>query len=247
MDSENADSEHSLIPEVLYEDDTLLVLSKPAGLVVHSDGRTEESSLSEWLRERDASLENVGGQHTLDSGRYLPRFGLLHRIDRETSGVILVAKNDETFYVLQRQFIDRSIEKVYRAFVHGVPNPKEGVINLAIGRSRVDFRQWTTGKEARGTLRPATTEYKVLISKAGVSEVELRPKTGRTHQIRVHMKAIGCPLLSDSRYGSAPVLGFARLALHAHTLTITMPDGKRKTFTSPLTPDFVAAEAILGM
>jgi 23S rRNA pseudouridine1911/1915/1917 synthase len=245
MASVNADSAHNLLPTILFEDDAFIVLDKPAGLVVHSDGRTEEPSVSEWLHTRNPELRDIGGQHTLDSGRYLPRYGLLHRIDRETSGVILVAKNEKVFYDTQRQFLDRSISKVYHAFVHGVPSPKKGVVSLPIGRSKKDFRQWTTGEEARGTLRPAVTEYQVIGEKDGVSEVELRPKTGRTHQIRVHMKAIGHPLISDKRYGGDPLLGFSRLALHARSLAFRMPDGNTRTFEAPFPVDFVHAQKTL--
>jgi 23S rRNA pseudouridine1911/1915/1917 synthase len=245
MASANADSAPSLSPAILFEDDAFIVLDKPAGLVVHSDGRTTEPSVSEWLHARNPELKDIGGQHTLDSGRYLPRYGLLHRIDRETSGVILVAKNEKIFYDTQRQFLDRSIAKVYHAFVHGVPSPQKGVVSLSIGRSRKDFRQWTTGEEARGTLRPAVTEYTVIAEKDGISELELHPKTGRTHQIRVHMKALGHPLVSDKRYGGATALGFSRLALHARSLTLRMPDGSPRTFEAPFPADFVFGQKTL--
>ena len=194
MESVSAGSANKA-PTVLFEDETLLVLDKPSGLVVHSDGRTEEHSLVDWLRERNPELEDIGGQHTLDSGRYVPRFGLLHRLDRDTSGVILVTKNTDAFHAFQRQFLDRSIEKTYIAFVKGSLPLKEGVIDVPMGRSRADFRQWTVPPHARGTLRKATTEYRLLASDGVFTEVELSPKTGRTHQIRVNLKSIGCPII----------------------------------------------------
>jgi 23S rRNA pseudouridine1911/1915/1917 synthase len=245
MDSGNVDLENKPQPTILFEDDTLLVLNKPSGLVVHSDGRTEEPSVTEWLRARDASLENVGGQHTLDSGRYLPRFGLLHRIDRETSGVILVAKTDEAFYFFQRQFLNRTITKTYYAFVKGVPKEESGIIDASIGRSRTDFRQWTTGKDARGTLRKSLTEYRVIRSLQGFSELELSPKTGRTHQLRVHLRSIGTPILCDPRYDRVEGLGFTRLALHAWKVAVHYPNGEEKVFEAPLPSDFLRAEALL--
>jgi 23S rRNA pseudouridine1911/1915/1917 synthase len=246
MDSANAASEHKKTPTVLWEDDVLLVLDKPSGLVVHSDGRTEESSVVDWLGVRSPELKDIGGQHTLDSGRYAERFGLLHRIDRDTSGVILVAKTDEAFYFFQRQFLDRSTQKVYRAFVKGHPKENSGVIDAPIGRSRADFRQWTVGEGARGTLRKAITEYQVLASSEEYAELEVVPKTGRTHQIRVHLKSIGCPILCDPRYGAGTGLGFGRLALHAWKITVAYPDGTQKTFEAPLPADFLHAETLLA-
>lgn len=229
---------------ILYEDKELLVVNKPAGLVVHADGRTTEPTLSDWVLAKYPELKDVGGMHTLDSERYAPRAGILHRLDRETSGVILIAKNDETFYFLQRQFLDHSIEKTYNAFVVGTPDPTQGVIELPIGRSRSDFRQWTTGSDARGTLRSAVTHYHVVSAGEKYSYVELKPRTGRTHQLRVHMNAIGHPIICDRRYRSDAALGFERLALHATSLVVKLPSGEQKTFVAPLPPDFVAALAL---
>src|SRR3989338_167832 len=228
-------------PEIIYEDGAMLAVNKPAGLVVHSDGRTKEPTLTDWVLAKYPGQKDVGGMHTLDSGRYAARAGILHRLDRETSGVIVIARNDETFYFLQRQFLDHSIEKTYVAFVEGVPEPKEGTIDLPMGRSRADFRQWATGDAARGTLRKAMSKYNVLESKAGFSFLELSPQTGRTHQLRVHLKAIGHPILCDKRYGSACALGFTRLALHAQKLRLVLPSGESKTLEAPLPSDFEIA------
>lgn len=236
-------SKVQLVPVVLFADEHLLVVDKPAGLVVHADGRTTEPTLSDWVIEHYPHLKEVGGLHTLDSERYAPRVGILHRLDRETSGVILIAKDDETFYALQRQFLDHSIEKTYNAFVEGVPDPAEGVIALPIGRSRSDFRQWTTGEDARGTLRTATTVFRVTEECDGFSFLELKPQTGRTHQLRVHLKAIGHPIVCDKRYGSLCALGFTRLALHATSITIKLKNGERKKFTAPFPQDFTAAQS----
>ena len=228
-------------PTVIFENESLLAVDKPAGLVVHSDGRTEERTLTDWVLEKYPALTDVGGLHTLDSGRYVPRAGILHRLDRETSGAIVIAKNDETFYFLQRQFLDHSIEKVYNAFVMGTPEPSEGEIERPIGRSRTDFRQWTVGDNARGTLRPASTRYRVLKSNGEFSFLELTPKTGRTHQLRVHLLSISHPILCDARYHTAAALGFTRLALHALRLTLTLASGERLTIVALLPPDFLSA------
>ena len=223
---------------LLYEDADLLAVGKPAGLVVHTDGRTSEPTLSDWVLQKFPELKDVGGMHTLDSGRYAPRAGILHRLDRETSGVILIAKNDETFYFLQRQFLDHSIEKTYSAFVEGVFDEKEGVIDLPIGRSRSDFRQWTTGNDTRGTLRKATTAYRVIKEGGGFSFLELKPRTGRTHQLRVHLKAIGHPIVCDKRYGTLCALGFERLALHAWILEFVDPNKRKIRLEASLPEDF---------
>ena len=228
-------------PKIIFENDALLAVDKPAGLVVHQDGRTEESSLSDWVIARYPDITDVGGLHTLDSGRYVPRAGVLHRLDRETSGVIVIAKNDETFYFLQRQFLDHSIRKIYNAFVQGTPNPEESDIRLPIGRSRSDFRQWTTGDDARGNLRDSHTHYRVMRSDATHAFLELTPTTGRTHQLRVHLLAIGHPILCDERYGTPSGLGFERLALHASALSLNLPGDTRTTLLAPLPPDFTAA------
>src|SRR3989338_227738 len=140
MANANGGSENRLpVVAVLYEDEHLLAVDKPAGLVVHADGRTKEPTLSDWVLEKYPKQKDVGGMHTLDSGRYAPRAG-----------------------ILQRQFLDHSIEKTYNAFVAGELEKKEGLIELPIGRSRSDFRRWTTGDDARGTLRKAETAYRVL-------------------------------------------------------------------------------------
>lgn len=235
--------EESKIPEitVLYEDEDMLAVLKPAGLVVHVDGRTKEPTLSDWVIARYPKLENVGGMHTLDSERYVVRAGILHRLDRETSGVILIAKHDEAFYFLQRQFLDRTITKTYNAFVHGTPSKHEGVIELPIGRSRSDFRKWATGSDARGTLRKAITHYRVITAGKDLSFLELAPKTGRTHQLRVHMGAIGHPILCDKRYESPCALGFHRLALHARQIDFIAPNGKNSSVLAPFPPDFESA------
>lgn len=229
-------------PTIIYEDDALLAVNKPAGLVVHNDGRTAEPTLSDWLLERYPTLAPIGGLHTLDNERYVPRVGILHRLDRETSGVILIAKNDDAFYFVQRQFLDHSIQKTYLAYVEGVLPEKQGTIEFPIGRSRSDFRRFAIGEDARGTLRKATTSYRVIRELDNYSLVELMPKTGRTHQLRVHMRALGHPIVSDKRYGSTFALGFTRVALHASKLEFTHPDGNRMTASAPLPPDFGQVE-----
>ncbi len=229
-------------PTILFEDAHIIAINKPAGLVVHSDGRTEEPSLVDWVKANYPTLEEVGGLHTLDSGRYEKRWGIVHRLDRDTSGVLLIAKDGDTFLDLQRQFIERKTDKTYHAIVWGTMPEKDGVIELPIGRSRVDFRQWAVAPIARGTLRPAITEYHVLGDYSGFTLVELRPKTGRTHQLRVHMNALGHPIIVDTRYAPerGKALGFARLALHAYKIKFSYL-GHSKEITAPYPEDFETA------
>lgn len=238
--------------DIIYEDDDLLAVNKPAGLVVHSDGRTEEPSLTDWVLARYPGNADIGGLHTLDSGRYAPRAGIVHRLDRETSGIVLIAKNDAAFWPLQQQFIARTTTKQYLAICEGAPKEKFGSIELPIGRNRVDYRQWTVPPYARGTLRPSHTEYELL--GVGVAEgktysfVRFAPKTGRTHQLRVHAKAEGFPIIADSRYGTPVALGMEHLALHAERLSIKHPTtGKLLEFVAPLPDDFHAAVHMLDI
>jgi len=239
--------------EIIYEDENVLVLNKPAGLVVHSDGKTKEETLSDWVMENYPEMENVG--EPLDTGKeFIKRPGIVHRLDRETSGCIILAKNQDTFSFLKEQFQERKVKKVYNAVVWGNMKTDEGVVDVPIGRSGKDFRQWSATRGARGQLREAITEYKVLARFSAhegyVSDkeedgekfvfLEVRPKTGRTHQIRVHMKYLNNPIVGDSLYaeGRPYVLSFKRVALHARSLTIEIPEKGQKTFEAPFPEDF---------
>lgn len=198
-----------LEPETIYADENVLVLNKPVGLL-------------SMLRSRacpESTLEDYGH--------------LVHRLDRATSGVIILAKNPETHGFLQRQFQLRKVKKVYYAIVVGHPKLTEANINLPIARNLK--RPTTFLVDASG--KPAETYYRVLKTSPQHSLIELRPKTGRTHQLRVHLNHIGTPILGDPLYG--PLKNPAgRLFLHAHSLEITLPGGKRQTFVAPLPKEF---------
>jgi 23S rRNA pseudouridine1911/1915/1917 synthase len=228
---------------VLYEDSDILALNKPAGLVVHSDGKTVEPSLSDWVLENYPKTKNVGEPARLSDGREIPRPGIVHRLDRETSGVILVAKTAKGFETLKKQFQDHLIQKTYEAFVFGEIKNDNGRIDRPIGRSSSDFRKWTAQRGARGEMREALTEYVVKARASGYSYVEVFPKTGRTHQIRVHFKAINYPLVSDKLYvqGRENTLGFTRLALHSKSISFISTDGQIHTVTAPYPADFKMA------
>ncbi|MBX4198315.1 RluA family pseudouridine synthase [Candidatus Parcubacteria bacterium] len=230
-------------PEILYEDKNCLVINKPAGLVVHADGRTKEKTLVDWLLEKYPDIKEIGEPWVTPQGEIIHRPGIVHRLDRDTSGVLVIAKNQKSFEHLKKQFQNRETEKIYNAFVYGEVKEEDGIINRAIGKSNKDFRMWSAQRGARGELRDAITEFKVLERGKGFSFLELKPKTGRTHQIRVHLKAINFPVVNDSLYAPKreAALGFHRLALHARSLAFTGLDGKKIKVEAPLPEDFEQA------
>ncbi len=211
---------------LLYEDADIVAVAKPAGLITHSDGRTQEATAEEWFKEK-----------------YPSGSGYVHRLDRDTSGVLIFAKNAEAYEFLRKAFHDREVHKTYLAFVYGVPKKKEGVIDFDIGRSRKDFRLRSAQPKAKGRLRDALTRYKVLGEVDGYALLKMSPETGRTHQIRVHLKAIHHPILGDTLYAPnhPPALGLNRLGLHAYSLDLPLPSGARVTITAPLPSDLAPA------
>lgn len=245
MDSVSVEWAHNE-PEILYEDSDVLVINKPAGLIVHSDGRTKEPSVVEWILEKYPALKDVGEPWTSPQGEIVPRPGIVHRLDRTTSGVIVIAKTKEAHAFLKQQFQGRTIEKVYDAIVYGHPKEDSGVIEMEIGRTKTDPRKWSAQYGKKGKLRAAITEWNVLArgidpeTGEKITHIEARPKTGRTHQIRVHLKAIHHPIVCDHLYaeGKVCLLGFTRPALHARSLTLTLLSGDIKTFTAPTPLEF---------
>ena len=233
--------------EILYEDKDIVAINKPSGLVVHSDGKTNEPNLVDWLLSKYPEVKNVGEPGRDSKGNEILRSGIVHRLDRDTSGVMLVAKTNEAFDFLKKQFQGHEVKKVYHAFVLGEMKTESGVIDRPIGRSSKDFRMWSAQRGARGELREAITEYKVLSKKDGYSFVEVSPKTGRTHQIRVHFKAISYPLVGDPLYApnTENKLGFTRTALHSYQVTFEGLDGQSHTITAPYPEDFSGAMALL--
>jgi len=229
--------------KILYESDDMLVINKPAGLVVHADGKTEEDSVTDWLLEKYPDMKEVGEPTLLSSGKTIYRPGIVHRLDRETSGALLVAKNQKAFECLKDQFQNREIKKRYNAFVYGEMKEEDGTIDRDIARSKKDFRLFSAQRGGRGEARPAITEYTVLHRSPEYTFIEARPLTGRTHQIRVHFKAINHPVVCDRLYApkQKPLLGFERLALHARELTFTTLDREEVTVEAPYPTDFKQA------
>jgi 23S rRNA pseudouridine1911/1915/1917 synthase len=218
---------------ILHEEDAFLVIEKPAGLMVHSDGRTHDETLVDWLLEHKKVAANVGEPWTDPEGHVLPRPGIVHRLDRDTSGVLVIAKTQHMYEWLKQQFKDRTVSKSYEALVHGHVQAEGGLIDRPIGRSSSDFRKKSAQRGAAGTMRDALTEFKVLARLAdGTTHVALSPKTGRTHQLRVHMKAINHPIVGDVLYGTKEDRGGAvPLMLRAVRLALPMPDGTTTEFS----------------
>lgn len=229
--------------QTLFEDENILALNKPAGLMVHSGGRSSEATLSDFILQNYPEIKGVGEPFKIEE-KEIDRPGIVHRLDKDTSGVILIAKNQTAFEHLKNQFKNKEIQKIYHAFVYGNIKDDSGIIDKPIGKSRSDFRQRSAASNARGNLREATTYFNVL--QRGVDQgehycfLEVKPKTGRTHQIRVHMKSIHHPIVCDSLYtkNPKPLLGFERLALHARSISFTDLDGNFLNIEAPYPEDF---------
>lgn len=254
-------------PEVVYEDRDIIVINKPPGLQVHAAKVSAASravrargiaphgpppaTLVDWLIKRYPEIKGVGDDPAL-------RPGIVHRLDKETSGVMLVARNQKSFEYLKSLFQKHEITKTYLAMVAGVPKERQGTIDAPIG-----IRNGTMKRSIRSTkmAKPAVTEYKVLKTftrpaadgaspidgaPAAFSLLEIYPKTGRTHQIRVHLASIGHPVLGDRLYGPKKQPAWAdRLMLHALSIEFTAADGKRMKFEQLSTPDFLALADML--
>ena len=231
-----------LSKNIIYEDDDILVIDKPAGLVVHPDGRTIEPSVSSWFAEAYPDSKDVGESIEKTSGELIERAGIVHRIDRDTSGILLLAKTKIGHSVLKEQFKNREIEKIYHLFVYGNLKDDRGIIDLPIGRSVSNFKKWSAQRGARGDKREAITYFQVLkrTGDRSVTFVEAKPKTGRTHQIRVHFNALHHPVVCDKLYAlNKPcLLGFNRLALHARSIVFKNVSGKKIKVESPYPEDF---------
>jgi 23S rRNA pseudouridine1911/1915/1917 synthase len=227
---------------IIKETKDYILINKPAGLIVHSDGKTVEKTLCDFLLEKFPEIEDVGEPIKLNDGTLIKRPGIVHRLDRETSGIMLVALNQKSFEYYKKLFQDRAVKKTYHTFVHENIKEDSGVIDKPIGRSRNDFRQWQAGDKARGEMREAITEFKVLgrATDKSFTFIEAKPKTGRTHQIRVHFKYIFHPLLADSLYAPERQnsLGFERLALHSRQIEFVDQEGNSVVETAPYPEDF---------
>ncbi len=204
---------------IIFEDSSLLVIDKPAGLVVHEgNGQAGEmlvDMLKKYLPPASAGLE---------------RFGLLHRLDKDTSGLLLVAKTAKYFHYLKDLFRRHQIAKEYLALVHGRLSPRQGIIQIPLGRDAITRTKF--GPDRQG--RAAETAYEVIDYFKGFTYLKVTPKTGRTHQIRVHLASLGYPIVGDTTYGRKDDTLTSRQFLHAHRIKFTDLDGRRREFVAPL-------------
>jgi 23S rRNA pseudouridine1911/1915/1917 synthase len=232
---EKIDNQPEPIPlEVLFEDKDIIVINKPPGLVVHPGAGHRQHTLVNALLSHCPTLSGIGGKE---------RPGIVHRLDKETSGCLVVAKNDWAHRELSRQFAERRVEKIYLALVAGKLRKEAGVIEEKIGRHPV-HRQRMSVASARG--RPAKTDYRVVCSGDQASLVECRLYSGRTHQIRVHLHHLGHPVLGDKVYAVHLAKNFPRHMLHAWKLGFRHPcSGESKSFEAPLPDDFTTAMKII--
>ncbi|MCA9348497.1 RluA family pseudouridine synthase [Candidatus Saccharibacteria bacterium] len=203
---------------IIYQDKNVLVINKPSGVISHARGRYfDEPSVASFVRQ----ISHQQGE----------RAGIVHRLDRATSGVMITAKNQDTLSYLQKQFSNRSVKKTYVAIVAGRLPTEIGVIDMPIGRNPNKPQTFMATKDGR----ESKTRYKILAQNNQYSLVELSPETGRTHQLRIHLREIGHPIIGDELYGGADA---SRLMLHAISLEITIPDGNRQIFTAPIPSEF---------
>jgi 23S rRNA pseudouridine1911/1915/1917 synthase len=230
-------------PTIVYEDEHLIAINKPAGMMTHPDAHTDTGTVSDWFARRYPASADVGEPQKLPDGRMIMRPGIVHRLDRDTSGILLLAKTQEAHAHLKEAFQNRTVHKTYLALVYGtLPEPK-GVINLPIGRSRKDFRLRSAQRGAKGTLRDALTRWEVVGNTGTHSLVKAYPETGRTHQIRVHLKAIHHPIVCDPLYAPnhACDLGLARVGLHAYAIRFPHPDGTEREVSAAVPDDMRGA------
>ena len=222
--------------QIYFEDRDLAVIEKPAGLVVHPGSGTRDATLVHGLLWHFQQLSSAGGE---------ARPGIVHRLDKKTSGLLIVAKNNVAHARLSRDFQDRKIQKTYLALVHGKPRQQSGTIELSVGRHPTVRTKMTANAGHSTKSRTAFTEYRVLEELRGFTFLEVKIKTGRTHQIRVHLSSIGHPVVGDDVYGEPSYRQFVkkygpldRYFLHAAALRLNHPaTGEALEFHSPLPPE----------
>lgn len=238
--------------KIIFQNQDFIIIDKPAGLPVHSGVGIKEKTMVDFLIEKFPEIKNVGDEPKL-------RPGIVHRLDKETSGVMIVARNQKTFEYFKKKFKSRKIKKKYLALVHEKLKNKQGKIEGEMGRSKRDFRKQTltcpvklsnnqketSQKEAFNRVnirkgRYSLTFYKVVKEYKEFSLLEVFPKTGRTHQIRIHLHSIGHPVVGDKKYAFKRYkkIDFPRMFLHASEISFISPGGKKEKFSSSLPRDF---------
>lgn len=214
--------------DIVYEDHNLVVVNKAAGMVVHPSVGHDSGTLVNAILAHAPDIEGIGGEM---------RPGVVHRLDKDTSGIIILAKNDRTHQFLQNQFIERTTEKIYYALVDGIPKSSTGRVEADIARSKKDRKKMAVFPGGQG--REAVTYYRILEQFDKHAYLEVKPETGRTHQIRVHLAFIGIPIAGDRVYGrKKPTIDIKRHFLHAAELRLLIPGETRtRSFLAKLAPD----------
>lgn len=240
-------------PEILFEDQNIIVISKPAGMVVNrADTTRAYKTVQEWAESKIPNLTDK----TDEFSEFIDRGGIVHRLDKETSGILIIAKDEESFKKLQAQFKERVVKKEYTALVHGIVNPEEGEVNVPIGRlpwNRTHFGYLEEGRQSL-TLYKTIRNKKLINGKEeeDLTLLQVNPQTGRTHQIRVHMRYINHPIFADELYAGRKQSRkdrklLSRHFLHAGKITITHPvSGEIMTFEAELPVDLTSFLATLA-
>lgn len=225
---------------IVYEDTNILIINKPSGLITHpKNTEDKQESVTGWLVGRYPKIKSVGDP-SIGSGQENLRPGLVHRLDKDTSGLLVVAKNQNSFLYLKNLFQNRKIKKFYLALVCGRPKEPKGFIDAPLGRIGMKRTTQVRGNKKLKDKKEAVTEYRTLKKFSDFTFLEVMPHTGRTHQIRVHLKSIGTPIAGDSLYGSKNMTypkELGRLFLHAYKLQFVSPDGKALIIEADLPKD----------
>jgi len=224
--------------DIIFENENFLIINKPAGIQIHPDFNEKENTIVNGLIAHYPQIAELESNEIFS---FQQRPGIVHRLDKETSGVLIIAKNKKTFLEFKKMFQEKTVHKKYLTLVYGIPEEKEGIIEKPLARTTNYRKQTIAGKKTKTKIRSAITHYKVLEKfKNNFSLTEASPKTGRTHQIRVHLSSIGHPIIGDKLYSKKiypPFEKAPRHMLHAHEIEFTLFNEKFH-FTAPIPNDF---------
>jgi 23S rRNA pseudouridine1911/1915/1917 synthase len=224
-----------MIIPVIFEDKNIIVINKPSGVVVHPFDFSHEETVLDFLMMHCPDIFKIKNEIKLQDGRTINLGGIVHKLDRDTSGVMVIAKTKEFLDNLKNQFSNQTISKTYLAKVEGSVDKNSFIIDAPLGRNKKDYKQVVNPLNPRGELREAVTHVEVLERSENFTLVKLNPKTGRTHQLRAHMLYIGHPIIGDNAYGSN--VNSKRILLHANLLKFKV-DEKDFEFEAPIPNNF---------
>lgn len=221
------------LPSIIHEDSNILVINKPTGLVVHPFDYSTEKTLLDFLKSHSPEIFSIDNSVILQDRRVIKLGGIVHKLDRDTTGIMVIAKKQDVFNELHQQFINNTVVKTYLALVEGTVTDDSILIEVPLGRSKKNYKQKANPSKPRGELRPAVTEVKVIARNVhellSSTFVELTPRTEKAHQLRAHMSHIGHPIVGDKVYGSKRTS--LRIMIHAKALTFSVR-GKLVSFST---------------